>query len=303
MQYAHVGAVRLACDLHPAATASADAPARLPVLLIMGFMMPGRAWRLVLPQLTAEHTVCTFDNRGAGDSDAPPGPYAMADLAGDAVGLLDHLGWPRAHVVGISMGGMIAQHVALTAPARVASLTLIATHAGGGVRTLVPPASGLGPFVAANALAAASRALKDRAPARISGPLRRGRYAALSQLLFSDAHLRAHDLDARIDLLARDFEPPAPEAGRKGQLAAVFAHDTRARLAELGAIPTLVVKAPDDRLIDPRHSDALAAAIPNARLMSLDGAGHGLVREMPERLGGLIANHLAVAERGVARGA
>ncbi len=296
MPYAQVGPVRLAYAVHPAAAPAPSGATRLPVLLVMGFMMPGRAWRLVLPQLTGEFTACTFDNRGAGESDAPAGPYTMADLAGDTVGLLDHLGWARAHVVGISMGGMIAQHVALSAPARVASLTLIATHPGGGVRTLVPPPRGLGPFVAANALAATSRALQGRV-SRFSGPLRRGRYAALSELLFSDAHIAAHDLDTRMDLLAHDFEPPPPEAGRKGQLAAVFGHDTRPRLGELGPIPTLVVKAPDDRLIAPHHSDALAAAIPSARLMSLDGAGHGLVREMPERLGGLIANHLAVAER------
>jgi pimeloyl-ACP methyl ester carboxylesterase len=301
MPYAQVGSVRLAYTIHPAAAPTPPSDSRggaerLPVLLIMGFMMPGRAWRLVLPSLTDAFSACTFDNRGAGDSDAPPGPYAMGELAGDALGLLDHLDWPRAHVVGISMGGMIAQHLALASPARVASLTLVATHPGGGPRALLPPARGLGAFVAANALATASRALKGGLPA-LSAPLRRGRYAALSQLLLSAAHVRAHDLDARIDLLAHDFEPPAPEAGRKGQLAAILAHDTRGRLADLGGIPTLVVKAPDDRLIDPRHSDALAAAIPNARLMSLDGAGHGLVREMPERLGGLIANHLAVAER------
>jgi pimeloyl-ACP methyl ester carboxylesterase len=293
MEYERIGEVTLAHEVHHHAAATGT-PTGLPVLLIMGFMMPGRAWRLVLPHL-GPRDLCTFDNRGAGDSEAPAGPYTMAMMAGDARGLLDHLGWQRAHVVGVSMGGMVAQHLALAAPERLASLTLIATHAGGPLH-LLPPAAGLRPFVEANLLAALGRSVSRLSPG-LRGPLARARYAALARLLFSDDYLRSNDLEAVTALLRHDFEPPAPEAGRKGQLAAVLRHRTADRLQALAGLPTLVIKAPEDRLIDPRHSDALAAAIPGARLVSLDGAGHGLIRQIPERLGGLLAGHFAVAER------
>jgi pimeloyl-ACP methyl ester carboxylesterase len=297
MEYAHIGDVTLALERHPPSEAARSAAAGvsgLPVLLIMGFTMPGRAWRLVLPHL-GPREACTFDNRGAGDSGAPAGPYTMAMMAGDARGVLAHLGWPRAHVVGVSMGGMIAQHLALSAPERVASLSLIATHAGG-LRQLLPPVAGLRPFVEANAFASLGDSLTRLSPG-LRGPLGRQRFGALSRLLFGADYLRSNDPETLAALLRHDFEPPAPAAGRKGQLAAAVGHRAEGRLAQLAGIPTLVVKAPEDRLIDPRHSDALAAAIPGAHLVSLDGAGHGLVRQVPERLGGLLAGHFAVAER------
>lgn len=297
MEYARIGDVTLALERHPPSEAARSASAGvggLPVLLIMGFMMPGRAWRLVLPHL-GPREACTFDNRGAGDSEVPAGPYSMTMMAGDARGLLDHLGWPRAHVVGVSMGGMIAQHLALSAPERLASLSLIATHAGG-LSHLLPPARGLRPFFEANLLASLGRSLSRLSPG-LHGRLARQRYAALSRLLFGEDYLRSNDPEALAALLRHDFEPPPPEAGRKGQLAAVLRHRTAGRLHTLADIPTLIVRAPEDRLIDPRHSDALAAAIPSARLVSLDGAGHGLIRQVPERLGGLLAGHFEVAER------
>src|SRR5690349_10045048 len=87
-----------------------------PLLLITGLSGNAADWTPLLPALAARHRVIALDPRGAGRSSAPPGPYTMAQLAADALGLLDHLDVDRAHVVGFSLGGMIAQEMALAAP-------------------------------------------------------------------------------------------------------------------------------------------------------------------------------------------
>ena len=112
-----------------------------PVLLVMGFAMSGEMWGPVVPALAARHRVATFDHRGLGRS-PDPARTSMAELADDARSVLDALGWDRAHVVGISMGGMIAQELALACPDRIRTLSLIATHAGGALGAL-PPMAGI----------------------------------------------------------------------------------------------------------------------------------------------------------------
>lgn len=101
-----------------------------PVLVIGGHMQPLDSWALQVREMKQHFRVVRFDNRGTGLSDAPPGPYSMEQMAGDAVALLDHLRIRRAHVVGVSMGGMIAQHLALLHPERVKRMVLISTNAG-----------------------------------------------------------------------------------------------------------------------------------------------------------------------------
>ncbi len=102
-----------------------------PVLMIMGFMGSARAWFRLLPHVAEHHRAIVFDNRGTGDSDRPRGFFTMDDLVGDALAVLRSAGEESAHVVGVSMGGMIAQHLALDHPERVRSLTLCCTHPGG----------------------------------------------------------------------------------------------------------------------------------------------------------------------------
>src|SRR3989441_9502570 len=98
-----------------------------PVLLVMGLGGEHHAWDLVRRELARRYRLVLLDNRDAGASDEARGPYGMGDMAADALGVIDHLGIERFHVVGASMGGAIAQHLALLAPTRVATLTLVAT--------------------------------------------------------------------------------------------------------------------------------------------------------------------------------
>ena len=102
-----------------------------PLLLIQGLGFPGALWYRVLPALSATHRVLALDNRGTGRTTTGAGPYPIEAMAADALAVLDAGSIDKAHVLGISMGGLIAQELALSAPHRVASLILAATHPGG----------------------------------------------------------------------------------------------------------------------------------------------------------------------------
>ena len=245
-----------------------------PVLLVMGFGMSGIAWTPQVEDLRADHRVAWYDNRGIGRSTAGE-PSDLPGLASDAVALLDHLGWDRAHVVGVSMGGMIAQHVALDHRDRVRSLTLIATHPAG-LRHL-PGARGLRLFLRANTRHGAAR------------------LDALSHLLYTPAHrerLRASGWTP--ESMAAIAAPTDPRV-RLSQLAAILRHDVRARLSTLAGLPVLVLRPDHDVLVPPRGSDALASAIPGARLVRLTGGGHGATSQEAAVINRLLREHFAAA--------
>jgi len=248
-----------------------------PVLLIMGYTVPGSAWVHQIPALAEHHRVAWYDHRGCGDTRAAPGAYTMALLAADARRLLDHLGWESAHIVGVSMGGMVGQELALYCPERVRSLSLIATHAGG-LRSRLPPLAGLAGFVRANI-----------------GP-RHERLGNLERLLFPDAFLARCDRQWLDQVLANDFGRPIPTRYRLSQLAAVMRHDTRDRLHRLGTIPTLVVKPALDKLVSPEACEQLAWRIPGARLKVYSDAGHAVIRQCAADLNADLLEHIHHAE-------
>jgi len=270
-----VGDHELAYELHGV---SPTAPHKLPVILVMGFSLPGRGWRFVWPTLSADRLVLSFDNRGAGDSDKPAGPYSMADFAADTLALADRLGFAQFHLVGVSMGGMIAQQLAITAKDRLASLTLIATQPGG-VLARIPRFKGLKTFVTANLT-------KDSTK----------RYISISEMLFPRAFIEKVGQHALLDVLRVDFEPPIPKHARKSQLAAVFGHDARKRLGSLAGLPTLIIKPELDVLIHPKHSEELHRLIPGSRIARIADAGHGLIRQMGPEVAALIRTHIESAE-------
>lgn len=253
------------------------AGAGTPVLLIMGLSVPGSAWRFQHRAIAERHRVAWFDNRGAGRTDAPPPPYTMARLAQDALGLMDHLGWADAHVVGISMGGMVAQHVALDHRDRVRSLSLIATSAGGTMARL-PTAAGTWHFMKA-----------------LLGP-KQGRIDATARLLFPPSYRTTADMAKICEILREDFGKPPKKDGRRGQLRAVFGHDTRRRLGELVGLPTLVIKPGRDILVRPVQAERLHAAIPGSTILRLPEAGHGLLRQEPDAINAALLSHFATTD-------
>lgn len=254
-----------------------------PVLLVMGFGMPGRAWMSQVPTLSAHHRVAWFDNRGVGESDAPGGLYTMEKMAGDVVALLDHLEWDNAHVVGASMGGMIAQEVALRQRPRVRSLTLIATHAGG-LKALLPTRRGLGLFVRAN---------RGDGQARIE---------TLSKLLYTEAFRMSPEIEQLHAEMLANLATPAAARGRLAQLAAVARHNTAGRLGQLADLRTLILRPELDLLIRPTESERLKRLLPHAELRSIANAGHGLIRECADTVNTALLEHFSAADRGLAEG-
>lgn len=246
------------------------------VLLVMGLGARGMAWRRQIEGLAAHHHLAWFDHRGVGASDPVTGKVTMATLAADAVAVADAAAMARFHVVGVSMGGMVAQHVALGYRDRVASLTLIATHPGG-LRYRVPPlgAFRIGPHT------------RSRDPDK--------RADALARLLFPAAHLASTDRQALRLALREDFGAHLPLRTFLAQLGAVQGHDTRARLAELGGLPTLVIRPGHDNLVRQRGSDELAHRIPGAQLVRIDEAGHGVVRQSAAQVNRLLQELFARA--------
>ena len=232
-----------------------------PLLWITGFAISSEVFSPVLADYAATFDCIRYDNRGAGRSPAPWRPTSIPELAGDAVRLLDALGLDSAHVYGLSMGGMIAQEMALRFPDRVRGLVLGATSHGG-PRAVLP-----GPRLAA---ALARRSPLTHLPAAVVG-----------RALFSPAFRREHpDLVRRhVGLLGRHR---TSARGALSHLTASTVHDTRARLGRITA-PTLVLHGGLDELTPVANAHLLAAAIPGAELAVLPAAGHAYLLEDPEQ--------------------
>jgi pimeloyl-ACP methyl ester carboxylesterase len=243
-----------------------------PVVLVMGFGGDHLAWGFQFQALAAKYRVVAFDNRGAGQSDAPDLPYSMAMMAADTAGLMDALGIERAHVVGVSMGGMIAQQLALDHPARVRSLHLGCTMAR--------------PDAYMRALLESWREMRRSLE-------REAMLRAVGLWLFSPSTYRQRPDFVELiyqNALANPFPQTLTGFIRQGD--AIATHDTTARLGAL-ACPTLVTVAEDDILVPPRFSRELAGLIPGATLRVLPGAGHAYFWEEPEHFNGLCLEFIA----------
>ena len=232
-----------------------------PLLLIHGLGYARWGWEPVLPGLAERFDVLSLDNRGIGESDAPPGPYTVEQLAGDAVQVLDEAGVERAHVVGTSLGGMVAIELALTAAERVDRLVLACTTPGGANAHPMPQGT-----VALIALAATLE--PDVA-------LRRYVENALAPAIPIE---RSELVE---EILAHRLAAPQDPVAWVAQASAGATFDRFDRLAEIAA-PTLVQTGTEDGVVDPRNSELLAERLPNARLERFAGAGHLFFWEQPE---------------------
>ncbi|MCB9743398.1 MAG: alpha/beta fold hydrolase [Alphaproteobacteria bacterium] len=243
-----------------------------PVLLIMGLSVGVEGWSGQLDALAQDHEVCAFDNRGVCRSDAPWGLYTTGQLAEDALALMDHLGWERAHVVGHSLGGMIAQELSLRAPERVRTLSLLSTHGGGLIDGL--PTS--------TAMWCILRSLTARS-----------REAALQASMTSNLSPRYVEQvgwQSILDDLLRYPARARPLSGVLGQLHAALRHDARPRLEALREKPVLVVHGADDLMVRPRNGRWLAETL-EAEWLHLEDAGHAFIYEQPERTNALLREH------------
>ncbi len=241
-----------------------------PMLLIQGMSATHLAWgRPFLDELERSFDCIVFDNRGMGLSGQAELPFTTADLAADAVGLLDALEIETAHVVGISMGGMIAQELALAHPERIRTLTIGASYCGGPEATLMAPED-----------------LQLLGTAYASGD-REQVFRAMWEINLSPG-FRADD--SRFAAFAEMGSTlPAPQPVVLQQMQACAQHKTDDRLGQITP-PTLVIHGDVDRLLGPNNGREIAALIP-ARLEMLEGVGHMFWWEQPQRSAELIREH------------
>jgi 3-oxoadipate enol-lactonase len=246
-----------------------------PLLLIMGWGGNAATWKPQIPGLAQRFRVIAFDNRGVGRSMAPRDPYSIPQMAEDAVGLLDALDVPRAHVFGVSMGGMIAQELAVRHSERLDALVLGCTTPGGrraaGFRDLqrnikefeetngdeVPDMAWFSDFL--------KRLWTDRA------------------LAMSDTHLQ--------DFVLSLIRFPATPQGLHNQAEAIAGHNAYDRLPRIEH-PTLVITGDKDKLIDFENSFILAGRIPSAELRIFPGLKHAFHLEQPELVNSVIIDFI-----------
>jgi 3-oxoadipate enol-lactonase len=289
MPHARAGANEIYYEVHEGESAPADAT---PAVLVMGLGSDAHAWEKQLPALTGARRVVVLDNRGVGRSSKPKGPYSTAELAGDVACVLEAAGVERAHVVGMSLGGMIAQELALRYPARVRSLALICTYGRSDGEMYQRAVEGT-----------AAAGAKGRDVAEIMASLARAEtafdfakaFAFLMKLVFSPAYL-AREAAYLQSFYFRSMGYGLSQDGFAGQVSAALAHDTLDRLASLRA-PTLVATGTEDALISPRYSAELAQRIASSRLVEIAGGTHGLNFEFEHELNALLRDWLAEQDR------
>ena len=242
-----------------------------PLLLIMGMSGTHLSWgEPFLELLERDFQITVYDHRGVGRSSRAEAGYTISDLADDAAGLLDHLGLESAHVLGISMGGMVAQELAIRHPERVRTLALGCTYSGGEGSALSPPE------VFQRLSEGWQSGDRERA-------LRVGWEVNVSRSFAENDGAYAAFKKAALEL-------PVPVPVIMGQVQAIGQHDTAARLGEI-AVPTLVVHGTDDEMLPVSNGRMIAERIPGAKLEIFDGVGHLFWVEEPERAAELLREH------------
>ncbi len=245
-----------------------------PMLLIQGMSATHLAWGDEFrPLLESSFDTVVFDNRGMGRSGKAELPFGIAEMAADAVGLLDALEIDAAHVVGISMGGAIAQELALANPGRVRTLTLGATFCGGPEGTLMAPED----------LQMLGAAYASGDPEQV--------FRAMWEINISPGFAADDSRFAAFREMGSAL--PAPRPVVMQQMQACGRHDSSGRLGEL-EMPTLVIHGTADRLIDVANGELIARLIP-APIELLDGVGHMFWWEQPRRSAELIRDHALAA--------
>jgi len=243
------------------------------LLLIMGLAADSTAWLFQVPDFAKHYRTIVFDNRGVGRSSKPPGPYTIHEMADDTAALLDEIGVARAHVLGVSMGGMIAQELALRHPERVRSLVLACTYPEPDAeieRQREFSVSQFGGTITATG--------ETRIDVTALDPLHF--FQHLLPRVFNQAFID-RELPKLMQLFSGALQWGFSMEAILGQVAAAMGHRATDRLHQID-VPTLVITGDADLLIPPANSDILAKHIPKARLVKVPGGSHGFNFETPE---------------------
>jgi aminoacrylate hydrolase len=248
------------------------------VILVQGVGVIGRGWTPQVGALSASHTVITIDNRGIGASTAGDAPLTIETMAADVLAVADAERIDRFHLAGHSMGGVIAQQIALTARSRVLTLALLCTFLRGRQ----------GATMSAGLLLAALRARMGT---------RRMRRHAFLDIILPAGYLAGRDREVICremgSLFGRDLADSPAILMR--QLRAMSRFDASSRLGKLAGLPTLVLSASQDRIALPQYGRALASAIPGAVYVEVPDAGHAVTIHAAAAVNDLLSRHVRAA--------
>ena len=227
-----------------------------PLLLIMGFGLPGIAWLPVLPFLS-DFRCIYYDNRGTGNSDKPDRPYSIAEMADDASNLLAALGVDKAKVYGVSMGGMIAQELVLRHPEQVEKVVLGCTWTGGPAAVAPPP-----------------EVYQQLGEAFLTMPANPEQALdKLMPLLFPPAFIAIHPELKSMIMAGFKMAPPTPPESIELTRAAIERFDVYDRIPQI-TCPVLIVHGDQDVLVPPENASLIKSRIPQAELYIIPEAGH-----------------------------
>lgn len=246
-----------------------------PVVMIMGLAGDMNWWEHQIPALSEHLQVIVFDNRGTGGTDKPDERYSIRDLADDTIGLMDALDIETAHLVGISMGGMIAQEVCLNYTERVGKMVLGCTHCGG--RGFIMPT----PEAVGKLTLTRGKTLEEIARQIIS-------------IMFTPRYILDNPETIQT-IVDRFVQKRQSRKDFRNQFWAIMGHNTYERLPEVTA-PTLVITGSEDLLVPPENSSILAKNIPGARLETFSGSGHCFFIEESDRANRLLINFFCDGE-------
>lgn len=243
-----------------------------PLILIRGLGSSAGHWHAQIPAFSDHFTVIAFDHRGIGRSpQTATDNCSIESMAADTLSLMDALGIRLAHVLGVSMGGMISQELAISHPERVCGLVLVSTHCGGR-RAVRPEPQAADPV---------------RQWVETGKP--RDFEAALTCLFSPEIRQNRPDIVDRFGEISRRFAPAGNTLALQWQ--AIIAHDAGERLGRIKT-PTLVITGSSDILIPPENADILRELIPNARVRIIAGGGHIVHMEQPETFNAAVLDFL-----------
>ena len=241
-----------------------------PLLLLSGLGGGAWSWTGQLPYLSQYYRTIVFDNRGAGRSDAPPGPWSMERFARDALNLLDFLQVEQTFAMGLSMGGMIAQELALMQPERIRAMILGSTHCGGDIR--IPPEPGVVELLLSDDDLSQEESLRKKLP-----------------LFLSNACLTHRPQVAEAYVQSQLAVPKQSREAFLAQLEAIAGFNACERLPGLN-LPVLIVAGSNDILVPRENAYILAEILQTPDLVVIPGAGHALHAECADALCSLADN-------------
>ena len=249
-----------------------------PLVLVQGAGVIGEGWRPQIDALRASHAIVALDNRGIGGSTCRASALTIEDMAADVLAIADAEGFDRFHLAGHSIGGLIAQEIALRARPRMLGLALLCTFERGGQASRLTPAI-------------IWKGLRTRIGTRAM------RRQAFMELVMPGGYLAGVDREALASQLAALFGHDLADqpAIVMKQLGAASRFDASGRLEDLAGVPTLVLSARHDAIARPEYGRALAARIPGARYVEIADGGHAVTIQCAREVNALLAGHLGRA--------